>query len=157
MSSAGDIVTRRAVKADLAAIADLRWCLKKEVSPELSESLREGFVADFMDWSSGVRAEIVHWVAERSGTLVGTMSVIIVEKLPSPMRRDRYGYLTSCFVKEDARNRGLGSRLLAAVKSWPESEGLEMLVVWPSDRAYPFYEEAGFKRSRDPLVLDLKS
>jgi len=39
----------------------------------------------------------------------------------------------------------------------PDHEGwgyliLELLIVWPSDQSYPFYERAGFRRETDPLV-----
>ena len=55
------------------------------------------------------------------------------------------------------RNAGVGSQLLAAITSWAIGESLELLVVWPSDKAYPFYERAGFRRYPDPVVLRLAS
>lgn len=55
------------------------------------------------------------------------------------------------------RNSGVGQRLLTAVKDWASGENLELLVVWPSERAYPFYQRAGFSRHPDPLVLRLRT
>ena len=56
----------------------------------------------------------------------------------------------------EVRNAGVGQRLLTAIKDWASSENLELLVVWPSERAYPFYERAGFCRYPDPLIFKLK-
>lgn len=33
--------------------------------------------------------------------------------------------------------------------------GVEEVIVWPSERSYPFYERAGFSRTPDPLILYL--
>ena len=35
------------------------------------------------------------------------------------------------------------------------ADGLGVLVVWPSDRAHPFYRRAGFAGDSDPLELQL--
>jgi GNAT superfamily N-acetyltransferase len=55
------------------------------------------------------------------------------------------------------RNAGVGQQLLMAIKDWAYADDLELLVVWPSERAYPFYERAGFQRYPDPLVLRLRT
>jgi GNAT superfamily N-acetyltransferase len=82
--------------------------------------------------------------------------VILVRKVPKPGELDgRWGYLTNCYVLPEVRNRGVGGSLLAAIKSWAVELRLELLVVWPSDRAYPFYGRAGFTRAPDPLVLEI--
>ena len=54
-----------------------------------------------------------------------------------------------------ARGKGVGSGLLRFVKLWAKDEELVLLIVWPGDKAYPFYERAGFAREADPLVLHL--
>jgi GNAT superfamily N-acetyltransferase len=79
-----------------------------------------------------------------------------VRKIPSPGNlHGRCGYLANSYARPEVRNAGVGSQLLAAIKSWAIGESLELLVVWPSERAYPFYERAGFRRHPDPVVLRL--
>jgi GNAT superfamily N-acetyltransferase len=56
----------------------------------------------------------------------------------------------------EARNAGVGQELLTAIRDWARGVDLEILVVWPSERAYSFYERAGFRRHPDPLVLKLR-
>ena len=58
-------------------------------------------------------------------------------------------------VEPELRDEGLGSRMLEVVLAWARERGVEEIIVWPSERSYPFYERAGFSRTRDPLVLYL--
>jgi hypothetical protein len=44
--------------------------------------------------------------------------------------------------------------VLRSVVDWARQEGLESLVVWPSERGVPYYERAGF--ARGPLGLGLR-
>jgi GNAT superfamily N-acetyltransferase len=85
------------------------------------------------------------------------MSVAVVRTLPSPENLcDRWDYISNSYVLPEMRNAGVGQLLVTAVKEWALREDLELLVVWPSERAYPFYERAGFRRQPDPLVLKLR-
>lgn len=144
---------------DLPQIADLRWRLRVDDQPLLDAQARGRFIADFVRISSAEwkPADITHWVAADGERLVGIMSVTIVRALPSPENLcDRWGYISNSYVLPDSRNAGIGQILLTAVKDWAREEDLELLVVWPSEGAYPFYERAGFSRHPDPLVLRLR-
>ena len=65
------------------------------------------------------------------------------------------GYLTNVYVLPDRRNQGVGARILAEVKGWAKEAGLELLIVWPSDKSRAFYRRAGFTGRDDPLQLML--
>jgi GNAT superfamily N-acetyltransferase len=116
------------------------------------------FIVEFLEvhkaeWKPN---EIVHWVAFDSDRVVTVISVTIVRKMPRPGDlRARWGYLSNVYALPEVRNQGVGGRLLTVIKSWATAENLELLVVWPSDQAYPSYERAGFSRHADPLVLKL--
>ncbi len=158
MSAAAGVVCRPAAQRDLEALARLRWRLKAEDST-LNERDFDAFLQDFIAASheGEDRGDMVHWLAEQAGDIIAAMTVIIVRKTPSPAKiRGRWGYLTNCFTKAEARDAGVGSALLTTIKQWARDEGLEFLAVWPSDRAFKFYERAGFERLNDPLVLDLE-
>ena len=150
---------RIATSADLSQIADLRWRLRVDDEPVSDRGSYERFIADFVrvcetEWSPN---EITHWIAADGKKVVAVMSIALVRKLPSPDNlRDRWGYISNSYVLPEVRNAGVGERLLMAIKDWASAENLELLVVWPSERAYPFYERAGFSRHPDPLVLTLR-
>ena len=68
----------------------------------------------------------------------------------------RFGYITNTYTRPEARNRGLGSRLLKEVREWAVREDLELLIVWPSDRAAPFYQREGFSQRTEIMQLLLR-
>jgi GNAT superfamily N-acetyltransferase len=149
---------RQAVARDTSDLARMRHALYSEHGPE-REPLDEyvdrfaGFVHDVL--ASGAWRI---WVAELEGRIVGTMWLQIVERVPRP-GEDRgalpIGYLTNVFVEPELRDAGLGSRILREVVAWARRRGVEEIIVWPSERSYPFYERAGFSSTPDPLVLYL--
>jgi GNAT superfamily N-acetyltransferase len=149
---------RIAAANELTQIADLRWRLHVDDEPMDDRGVYERFIAEFLDvheaeWKSD---EVTHWVAANDARLVAVMSVVFVRKIPRPGNlHGRWGYLANSYALPEVRNAGVGSQLLAAIKSWAIGESLELLVVWPSERAYPFYERAGFRRHPDPVVLRL--
>lgn len=151
---------RLATDQDLTALADLRWRLQTDDLPITDEPEHQRFIQDFVQLaqSDPRTGELFHWVACIEGRAVGAMSVILVRKVPKPGALDeRWGYLTNCYMLPEVRDAGVGGALLSRIKSWAAELNLEMLVVWPSDRAYPFYERAGFTRPPDPLVLEIAS
>lgn len=151
---------RIATATDLPQIADLRWRLRVDDEPVSDRAAYHRFIADFVricesEWQPH---EIVHWIATDVEHVIAVMSVVFVRKLPSPENlRDRWGYICNSYVLPERRNSGVGQQLLRAIKDWASRESLELLVVWPSERAYPFYARAGFSRHPDPLVLKLRS
>jgi GNAT superfamily N-acetyltransferase len=149
---------RIATADELTQIADFRWRLHVDDEPIEDRDAYECFIADFVDvheaeWKSN---EVTHWVAVNGARIVAVMSVAIVRKIPRPGNlHGRWGYLANSYALPEVRNAGVGSQLLAAITTWAIGESLELLVVWPSDKAYPFYERAGFRRYPDPVVLRL--
>jgi len=48
------------------------------------------------------------------------------------------------FVREQARDRGIGTALLETIIATAEERGYARLVLSPSARSMPLYERAGF-------------
>ncbi|EGY28116.1 Acetyltransferase, partial [Candidatus Regiella insecticola 5.15] len=100
---------------------------------------------------------LINFVAEKNAELIGVISLFLIDKIPSPCEINGcWGYVTNVYVKPECRNNGVGSKLLDFVKDHSVANKCELLVVWPSERSYPFYKRAGFKsekREKDPLVL----
>lgn len=148
---------RLAGPADFAALADLRWRLKTETPDGAAEPVPSDYVQTFRRWAEGPRGQAYrHWVVERAGRVVGAASAATVDRVPAPGEEAaRWAYLTNVYVRPEARGAGGGAALLAAVEAWARGAGMELVVVWPSERSYPLYERAGFVSARDPLVLSL--
>lgn len=145
--------TRLAGHEDFKILGHLRWRFDQEGEERSDPEARLQFIGDFVERQDD---DLFHWLAEVDGEIVAVMSIRTVRKVPKLGALDRYwGYLTNCYVLPDYRNRGIGTELLSAVTKWAKEEQLELLVVWPSDRSYPFYDRAGFQRHPDPLVLQI--
>ena len=58
---------------------------------------------------------------------------------PGPM-----AYLTNMYVEPDHRSHGLGSRMLQMLVEHCTTGGFELVLTFPADDAYGFYERNGF-------------
>ena len=146
---------RRADPDDFMQIADLRWRLHTGDAEDFDLQERRRFVADFSR-SRVAQDQFIHWVAVIGDRVIATMAACRINKLPTPDKSsDGLGYLTNCYTMPEYRNKAVGSKLLAEVRRWALQENLELLVVWPSARSYPFYLRSGFERRSDPLVCEL--
>ncbi len=144
---------RLATENDRAVLGDLRWRLQCEDAKD--DAGRIAFAAEFAR-NTLHNEDLFHFIVEEGGSAIGAMSVRKVWKVPAPGRDEAaWGYLTNCYVLPECRNAGAGQAILEFITDWARSERLELLVVWPSEPAYSFYERAGFARPSDPLVLNL--
>ena len=155
---AQQITIRQAGSEDVERLAELRWHFQTEDLPDNDRPDKRAFLDSCAAAlaQQGSDGTLHHWFAEIDGQAVAVMSVRKVFGVPSPHGGNAgWGYLTNCYTLPSHRTRGRGGRLLAAIEIWARSEGLELLIVWPSDDAYDFYRRAGFARNADPLVLTL--
>lgn len=67
----------------------------------------------------------------------------------------RWGYVTNVYVAPAYRNQGLGAKLMRHVQAWARAKALEFLILWPSERAIPFYQRAGFAANDEILAWDV--
>lgn len=148
---------RRAKPEDVPILARMRWddtWENETTSAPDDAAFADGFNAfvsqalDSDDWAI--------WVAETHGSLVAHIYVHLVEMVPRPGHLvRRWGYVSGVYTIPEARNRGIGTRLLSAVVEWAKGEGQEFLLLWPSERSVPFYERAGFKLASEVRELEL--
>src|SRR3954468_6527803 len=108
---------RLAERRDAPNLAALRWGVRTDDDPNFDAAAREIFIQEFVAWmDTAADKDLVHWVAEQDGDLIGVFSVRIIHKMPSPEDMDgRFGYLTNSYVLPRHRNAGVGAALLAAI------------------------------------------
>jgi GNAT superfamily N-acetyltransferase len=132
-------VADAADRADVGAVARLRslWTAGGADEP--------GFEARMAGWLAAEGERRTTWLATLEGSPVGMASLLEYRRMPRPGRPDsRWGYLGNMFVREDARDRGVGSALLTAIIAVADARGYARLVLSPSERAVAFYRRAGF-------------
>jgi GNAT superfamily N-acetyltransferase len=92
------------------------------------------------------------WVAVLGRTVVGTLWLQLIEKLPNPAGHlGWHGYVSSVFVVPELRNAGVGSALLATCIAEAKAQGVDALFLWPTDRSRTLYQRHGFA-VRDDLL-----
>jgi GNAT superfamily N-acetyltransferase len=96
-------------------------------------------------WLAAEGARRTVWLATLPDLRIGMASVFEYRRMPRPGAADsRWDYVSNMFVREEFRNRGVGSRLMACIINAAEEQGYARLVVSPSPRALEFYRRAGF-------------
>lgn len=143
---------RDATPADAAPLAELRWEFRAG-GGEPAEP-HDAFVARCAGWmrlrlASG---EWRAWVAENEGAIVGHVWVRAIDKIPNPVgERERHAYLSNLYVTPSARG-GVGTRLLGTAIEWASANGVDALLLWPTERSRSLYARHGFRASGDFLA-----
>ncbi len=134
-----DVVVRMADVGDIGAIASLRslWRDGAGDDPDFERRMAAWLAVE------GDRRTI--WLATLGDSPVGMASVFEYRRMPRPGHPDsRWGYVGNMFVREDFRNRGIGSALLTTIITAADERCYARLLLSPSARALPFFRRAGF-------------
>jgi ribosomal protein S18 acetylase RimI-like enzyme len=149
---------RLATPDDLAQLGEMRWQARSEGGERPAES-RERFLAAYTDFfQQGLRSKShILWVACDGATIIALVSIAIAPLAPRPCRpHDSFGYISDNYTRPQYRNRGIGAELMRHAAAWAKEEDLELLIVWPSERAIPFYGRLGFRSDNDVMQLELR-
>ncbi len=152
-----NVVIRAATDADVAELARLRWQLytERESHEEPFPAYAERFTVFAHD--ALARDDWWAWVGDDGNRLVAAVWLHAVPRVPAPGHGDPrpMGYLTNMYVEPDLRARGVGSQLVRELIGHCETAGFELILTFPADDAFGFYEVHGFERRPDPVVLRL--
>jgi GNAT superfamily N-acetyltransferase len=139
MASEPDVVVRVADARDVGAIASLR-SLWSGGAPQDAD-----FERRIAAWLAVEGDRRTIWLATLGDSAVGMASVFEYRRMPRPGQPDsRWAYVSNMFVREEVRNRGIGSTLLTAIIAAADGRCYARLVLSPSARSLPFYRRAGF-------------
>ncbi|HEY2389457.1 MAG TPA: GNAT family N-acetyltransferase [Candidatus Binatia bacterium] len=164
MSDEGDIIIRRAAPADATMLGRLGAALVR-VHHEFD---RERFLPAGANIESGyghfLESElrddaVVILVAERAGGVVGYVYAGIEPRSWKELR-DVAGFVHDVFVEPDARNRGVGARLVAAAADWLASRGMARVMLWTAERntrAQSLFARLGFRRTMIEMTREVPS
>jgi GNAT superfamily N-acetyltransferase len=150
---------RRATAADANEIARLRWEFSGEghEPAEPQDAFLRRMAAEVRRVLASGRWSI--WVAEDPGAarrLIATVFLQRVDKVPRPYPRPgAWGYITNVYVDAAWRDRGIGGALMDVVIAAAREEGLDTLLLWPSQRAVSFYERLGFAPATGAMEMPL--
>jgi GNAT superfamily N-acetyltransferase len=144
---------RRAGPPDALALARLRYAFRTELDPAReSEPAFVDRCSSWMEKQLGPEGVWRCWVAALGTSLVGTLWLQLIEKLPNPVGHLGYhGYVSSVYVVPQLRNAGIGSALLTACLDAAKTEGVDALFLWPTSRSRRLYERLGFGVREDLL------
>ena len=135
-----EVVVRIADATDARAIASLRSLWSPGVADENSD-----FERCIGAWLVDEGDRRTTWIATLSDSPVGMASLFEYRRMPRPGDSDsRWGYVGNLFVREDARNRGIGSALLTRITTVADERNYARLVLSPSASALPLFQRAGF-------------
>jgi GNAT superfamily N-acetyltransferase len=133
---------------ELAAVAGLRWeWLVENGGEALGE--RAEFVRHFVAWArENAESHRCMVVVRDDAAVIGMAWLAVVQRVPTPraMRRAS-GDLQCVYVAPEARDGGLGGRLIQAVLDRAQELGLERVTVHSTPRAIPAYARRGFQES----------
>jgi ribosomal protein S18 acetylase RimI-like enzyme len=107
-----------------------------------------GFLAR-SHWAAGIPRELVERAVRHSlcfGAYVGQAQIGFARVITD---RATYAYVSDVFVLPTYRGRGIGTRLIAAIRAHPELEGLRRWQLVTRD-AHRLYQRFGFAPVRHP-------
>ena len=147
-TAARHVTVRRAALADLPTVVDLRLALLREngdhpVYGQLRADARERAYDIFAAQLRSTNE--VMFLAEMRGTVVGIIRC--VETLNSPLLHpDRYCYVSSVYVRPNARRRGVLKALLRRAREWCTDRGLTEMRLHnvPGGTASAAWSASGF-------------
>jgi GNAT superfamily N-acetyltransferase len=134
------MIVRMADVADVAALAELQ-----DIEPDK--------LAAYADWVTAHAQTHLPFVAEVDGYVAGAAWLLVAERVPRKASLDRrYGDVQSVMVREEYRNQGIGTALMAAILAEARTRDLTHVTVHSGRRAVDFYLRNGFSHHRQLLL-----
>ncbi|KUO18431.1 GNAT family N-acetyltransferase [Streptomyces dysideae] len=144
----GNITIRPAKQDELAAVAALRrqWITEQDATPPATECA--DFISEFVTWAKDNESSHRCMVLLRDTEIIGMAWLALLPRVPTPYALNRASADVQCvYVVPEARNEGLGGRLIEATLAAASDLGVERVTVHSSPLAIPAYTRHGFEPS----------
>ncbi len=139
-----DFMVRQAVITDVERLASVFDAYRVHFGQQSRRQEAEEFLFQRFE-----HRESIIFVAEGNGQILAMAQLYPAF---SSLTLQRIWILNDFFVVEDVRSRGVGRRLLAAVKEFSlasRAKGIELSVEHTNARAWAFWEREGFLRDEE--------
>lgn len=143
------MVIRLADENDYHTVAKMRWLHAVEDDKVYGENNTSNVdeqeyiskVIEFLNKNKDYKI----FIAEENGIITASMFVYLVPKIPTPNGNSEYiAYLTKVFVKEEYRNKSIGTEMLNYIKEYLKNLNCELIFAWPSDNSIKWYNRNDF-------------
>lgn len=152
------LAVRAATPADAGTLARLRYEFRAAIGRPVEGE--EEFAARCAPWMAERLAPGGHWrcwVVETAAGIAGQLWVQLIEKVPNPVPELEWNsYITNVYVRPAARGVGAGRLLLETALAWCRAQGVDSVVLWPTERSRTLYARHGFAVRDDVMeaILD---
>jgi RimJ/RimL family protein N-acetyltransferase len=151
------LIYRLAGEKDISMLSEMRWQHEYEEEGKFDIS-KEDFIKECnLFLINGLKnGTWEYWIAEDKDVIISNIYISRIRKVPKPQKLfEEIGYVTNVHTKAEFRNKGIGTELLKKVKQWALDNKMELLFVWPSERAISFYERQGFSMQNEIMELEV--
>lgn len=141
-----NLIIRLATISDAHGLARSRYDFRSSLSPACESEVE--FIERCSLW---MRERLKEdslwrcWIAEQDQTIVGNLWMQLIEKIPNPIEEpERHAYITNFYIREEARGKGIGSKMLAAALEYAKTKEVEAVILWPTLESRSLYLRHGF-------------
>jgi len=146
----GNITLRTATIDDLDSLVELWWessHYHQDLDPRFqyatdAENASREFITKQLESDDSC-----HWVAQVDDDIVGYVEAMVIMRPPIHEER-RTGFLGSIYVKSDARQKGIGTKLWYLARDWlvtKEIATISLSVAAQNPQAIKFWKKFNFR------------
>jgi GNAT superfamily N-acetyltransferase len=143
---------------DVRSLAALRWEWRIDRG-EVPPNPQAAFEQDFAAWCAAhVEGHRAFLATDPEGAVVGMAWFGSYERVPGPEHwTRRSGAVQSVYVTPSARGSGLGAALIEAVLDGAAGDGIDHLLLHPTEESVPLYQRHGFAVRDRAMEIDLRT
>ncbi len=148
-----EVIYRRATNNDMDFLVESRLDFIKVSKDEANyQLLKRNIRIYFENGFEKNQLDII--LAEYDNLIIGTGIVFYYDSVPSTFNpRGKNAYITSMFVNENYRRRGIASNILDKLIKVSKSKGYYVFILQESDMGRALYEKYGFQEGRKGMIL----
>ncbi len=148
-----DITYRNATIIDLDFLVESRLDFIHISSvDENYELIKRNLYLYFENSLEAKQCDIV--LAESNSSVIGTGIIFYYNSVPSFFNPwGKNAYITSMFVKEEYRRRGIASTILDELIKIAQHKEYHIIILQESDMGRPLYEKFGFHEGKKGMIL----